>query len=105
MSGRLDSNQRPLEPHSSALPKLRHAPMSWNYRRTAPAVQDPFAPSVAVVRSEPFAFATIHGLQDTHLQSPSRRSERSCGLQRSDKDFKARFRGIGQDKSVGGIDN
>jgi hypothetical protein len=27
-SGRLDSNQRPLEPHSSALAKLRHAPMS-----------------------------------------------------------------------------
>jgi integrase len=26
MSGRLDSNQRPLEPHSSALAKLRHAP-------------------------------------------------------------------------------
>ena len=25
-SGRLDSNQRPLEPHSSALAKLRHAP-------------------------------------------------------------------------------
>src|SRR5207248_7558361 len=27
MSGRLDSNQRPPEPHSGALAKLRHAPM------------------------------------------------------------------------------
>src|SRR5262249_30451190 len=26
MSGRLDSNQRPPEPHSGALAKLRHAP-------------------------------------------------------------------------------
>jgi hypothetical protein len=27
MSGRLDSNQRPPEPHSGALAKLRHAPV------------------------------------------------------------------------------
>jgi hypothetical protein len=27
MSGRLDSNQRPPEPHSGALAKLRHAPI------------------------------------------------------------------------------
>jgi hypothetical protein len=29
MSGRLDSNQRPPEPHSGALAKLRHAPRFW----------------------------------------------------------------------------
>ena len=32
MSGRLDSNQRPPEPHSGALAKLRHAPILGNYR-------------------------------------------------------------------------
>jgi integrase len=42
MSGRLDSNQRPPEPHSGALAKLRHAPMCGNYSRSPAALQDPF---------------------------------------------------------------
>ena len=33
-SERLDSNQRPLEPHSSALPGLRHAPQFLNLKNS-----------------------------------------------------------------------
>src|SRR5438552_19128553 len=36
-SGRLDSNQRPLEPHSSALAKLRHAPICGIQREVGKA--------------------------------------------------------------------
>ena len=42
MSGRLDSNQRPPEPHSGALAKLRHAPLSGNYRLFRPGKQESF---------------------------------------------------------------
>jgi hypothetical protein len=41
MSGRLDSNQRPPEPHSGALAKLRHAPGFRHYKHLAPALQEP----------------------------------------------------------------
>src|ERR1700722_11439603 len=40
MSGRLDSNQRPPEPHSGALAKLRHAPLLGNYRPSNKALQE-----------------------------------------------------------------
>ena len=48
MSGRLDSNQRPPEPHSGALAKLRHAPILKNYSRSAFPLQEPL----------PFLFAS-----------------------------------------------
>src|SRR4051812_32162866 len=39
MSGRLDSNQRPPEPHSGALAKLRHAPNTLLVPRPLPPVK------------------------------------------------------------------
>src|SRR5262249_61021032 len=58
MSGRLDSNQRPPEPHSGALAKLRHAPnVSASLRTIYGSPENSFYTVGAefATRSDPFA--------------------------------------------------